>query len=679
MTRLRRVVPHLTLTGAIVALGTGGCAPGVALDDPPLDVGRESITPEEDRGTAENVGSVRQALTSKWGLLANPEFEGQPLKGAYFFAGSWFNYHNFYGPEGVGTNQPAYSVYPQDPRHLGWSECPAGNCKVNKDFAVDRMTEVGVNTIVMSSWGTRGTSGWRWRAPMQTSTWAHEELFQAAADSTNLRKRPVVIMPAIESYTGYPEGGLEPFSVGFDLFRYATMSITEPRPPLTDNSLRGQIDDLLDRHVRCAQNASLCTSQTSPTTHPDWIGRWAKVYDHANLPRFAVNLLFTCLPTIPMWTYDDGTLLGASLDRLADLIEVDTGQRVGFTLDPMDSSSGFCPRGLVDASAGPALARSRSILAIQPFRSEEHAVDKSDKGRASRKQAFLRSWVNTGLPVIADLTSGYDGTYAFGEDADAAYGHGDDWRNYQSQLLGSGIKGVSFNAWNGFTEGWVGMVSCGGRWAGAAGACGVASDASQNNWIRANFTFDPRNCDSWQFEGGVAKYHVYGAICRKWYDMGGSFNGPTGPALSSERNGGISRTGEQSRVVDFTAGRIYYHRGQTFEVHGDIYQKYRSFGYEASTLGLPTSDERMTASITALGARANNFEGGRIYYSWRGTYAVYGIIGDTYASGAWESALGVPTTDEQPFTGCSGGRISRFEHGLIYWCPGMTTGTVLRN
>src|SRR5712691_5158478 len=108
------------------------------------------------------------AAQTSWGLLANPGFDQQPVKATYFFAGNWNNGSQWYEYP-VAPNYQDYTVYPQKPQHLGWSES-----QTNRDFALNTIAGMGFNVVLMSYWGARGTSYWATYAPMQTSTYAHD-------------------------------------------------------------------------------------------------------------------------------------------------------------------------------------------------------------------------------------------------------------------------------------------------------------------------------------------------------------------------------------------------------------------------------------------------------------------------------------------------------------------------
>ena len=75
------------------------------------------------------------------GRIANLGFEGQRVRGVYFFAGNWR-----FAPPGqevpefyefpVTEYASLYTIHPKDARHLGWSESVA-----NQEFALDAMVD----------------------------------------------------------------------------------------------------------------------------------------------------------------------------------------------------------------------------------------------------------------------------------------------------------------------------------------------------------------------------------------------------------------------------------------------------------------------------------------------------------------------------------------------------------
>jgi len=66
-----------------------------------------------------------QEAFHRWGRLANPGFEGKPIRTALFFAGQAKDGSNPYGcPGAPPENRFLYTVSPADPRNLAWSSTP---------------------------------------------------------------------------------------------------------------------------------------------------------------------------------------------------------------------------------------------------------------------------------------------------------------------------------------------------------------------------------------------------------------------------------------------------------------------------------------------------------------------------------------------------------------------------
>jgi glucose/arabinose dehydrogenase len=115
---------------------------------------------------------------------------------------------------------------------------------------------------------------------------------------------------------------------------------------------------------------------------------------------------------------------------------------------------------------------------------------------------------------------------------------------------------------------------------------------------------------------------------------------------------------------NFTEGAIYWQRDTgPHAIYGDIYNKWKELGLERGFLGFPATDEMYT-----LGKDATLiiFEGGAIYRnSLTGTHEIHGSIFDKWKSmGAERSFLGYPITDEMPLSE-GRGAIHYFQGGAI--------------
>ena len=340
------------------------------------------------------------------------------------------------------------------------------------------------------------------------------------------------------------------------------------------------------------------------------------------------------------------------------------------------------------------------------------------------KRSWIKGWIDAGIPVIFDVSPGYDGRYVFATSGGVIYGDNanyyyDAWRNGQSELKGLGMKGTVYNAWNGYTEG---LVATSGVWVNPQNIRsqdGRPADALKS-WLSDYFSTDPRVCNHVHYLNfGQTKYNVYGLICQKWQWMNGDL-GVLGQPASSELAG---CNGTRRNLFQY--GSIVFSRYGTYETHGLIGDKYRAIGYECSGLGAPTTDEQLGCNghkrnffqggtiiyssgpyayethgaiaakygalnydCGALGAsvsdevagcgnnRRSYFESGAIVFSPSyGTYATYGLIGILYRNLGYDcSWLGPPMSDEKACSvRCSGGRTNDFQNGHIAWCPGWSS------
>jgi hypothetical protein len=361
------------------------------------------------------------------------------MKSIYFFAGNWkFGIRKFYEYYSC-PNDTLYTIHPVDRRHLGWSEQEG-----NRGFALDTMVKAGVNVINLSYWGRRGTDRWVFWAPMHTSTYAHDEVFEVAIG------RNLLIAPYIEDglatnlnpNTGKPfQCATEPFghtgnSSGYTFADDFPGSLTDPAPALVE-----QILDLVDRYLLNPQNLQ-------------WPSKWVQMYDRHGDNRFIVSVIHARSNQAGI----NDEAFAAGLDRVADRVLSATGVKVGFTLDPFPDFSK--PYNLTP-TAGPFLAQAKSFLAIQAFISEIALGTADIRALIPKKQELVNSWLATGIPVILDVSAGYDAHFVFPTKDNQLFrfGNNEIWRNGQTQMMVSNVnqnyvKGITFNTWNGYTEGY---------------------------------------------------------------------------------------------------------------------------------------------------------------------------------------------------------------------------------
>lgn len=487
-----------------------------------------------------------------------------PIKGVYFFPGN-----------SRSDWSQTYTSFPFLPEDLGWN-----NSSHNRETVMQRMVDAHVNTVVMSYWGDEDAMrGW---SPMDIGTGA-QVIDQTM---TAMAGKPLVMMPALES--------------GFDSDHpeYAHWQVVDA----TAQSLA----------TRVLQVANVLSKYQS---------QWARVYDRAGTPRFAVELIHAAsnvAGTAPEFA--------SLLQQAAQIVRDSTSPAidVGFFLDPVPGIGRVTPT--FDTASY--YEAQPAILGIQGFEGEVFS-GKIINGSppydnnvtqlpaiADWKRDALRRWVATPLPVIADVSNGYDARFVFGCGKLDAHGNlvtcgfwgdnfnytDDRWRNWVSEMKGGGVKGIVVDTWNGYTEGYA-----------------VVPTRSHGSTVREWFTDllepDPRYCDHMHYVNFQASHRVYGAICEKWVALGADrgFGAPT------TEEGPTGPTGQAGRVSYFENGKgIWFgapNRAEAYELHGQIYSLYVAKGGASSYLGLPLSDES--------------------------------------SSSAW----------------CAGGRYNAFEHGWIDWCP----------
>lgn len=151
---------------------------------------------------------------------------------------------------------------------------------------------------------------------------------------------------------------------------------------------------------------------------------------------------------------------------------------------------------------------------------------------------------------------------------------------------------------------------------------------------------------------------VGGRIGDRWRELGGEnspLGKPTGDEMPTPQ--GAFRMFERGAMIWSLATDAHPN-------YGAIREPYGRHGFEYGHLGFPTTDELPAARE----GRWQGFERGSIYWTpGTGAQAVYGAIGDSWdKQGREHGKLGYPTSDE--FDGRKpGGRVQRFENGVMYF------------
>ena len=502
-----------------------------------------------------------------WGLLANARGVAQPVKGVYFFAGE------------RGGNYSTYTAHPLDSRDEHWNTIPS-----TREWVMDRMVEAHVNTVVMSYW-----SNVKWSpmdlVPAEPGTEPSKigsESLKGVLDA--VEGRPLVVMPAIESGIGWEFSRDFPISPGS----------SEVAPGLVQRI--GWLVELFNGRMHL----------------------WARIYDREGDPRYVVNIIHAASELIDPHAPGADDVFANGFDAVAAKVRVCYGISVGFTLDTIGNQRYSAH----PSKVGPALEQTASVLAIQGFASEvfsppglvknappcpergdwrlcppyDNNVDNLER-IADWKRDAVRDWVKTGVPVILDVSNGFDGRVVWAEVWHGFWGDNldytdDRWRNWMSELKGPGIKGITFNTWNGYTEGYAAVPTREHGW-------------TVYNWLTDLLEPPPWDYSHMHYVNGAGTHRVYGAICEKWINLGADrgFGAPISEELPTARGG---------RMQYFADGKAIYWSGMTgaHALYGLIAKTYREEGADGSCLGLPISDEEESGKN-----RVCHFERGRIDWS----------------------------------------------------------------
>jgi len=293
--------------------------------------------------------------------------------------------------------------------------------------------------------------------------------------------------------------------------------------------------------------------------------------------------------------------------------------------------------------------------------------------RVSRDQYAAIPHIPTGQQQLGDLIFTYDsggiyhvGIYAGNNVMWAATHTGDIVRQ---QTMWSRSYYVGRPAGLGAGPAAVSTTPISQHWSALGGAAGILGGP-----LTGELTTPNRAGQYTHYQGGsiyatasTGPREVHGAIRDTWAQQGweaSSLGFPATDEVSLARGG---------RFNQFQGGSIYWAPGLgAHDVRGEIRTSWGRLGWENSALGYPVTGELPDAR----GGRFNHFQNGSIYWTRAlGAHEVRGVIRATWAGLGWEqSSLGYPTTDERALPDGSG-RYSDFQHGRITWTA--ATGRVV--
>lgn len=169
---------------------------------------------------------------------------------------------------------------------------------------------------------------------------------------------------------------------------------------------------------------------------------WLSVYDKSGQKRKAIFLIET-IHASPI----DPVVFAQAFDMVADKIKQQTGELIGFIIDPTP----LPPSGSYYGPEPEALKNTQSILAINPFNLTSDGNTEAE--RLAEAEEVCLKWKNSGLPFIPSAVPGYDDHIV--RPPGQKYGDNAFWRTKILQMMvKNATAGVTLDVWNGFTEGY---------------------------------------------------------------------------------------------------------------------------------------------------------------------------------------------------------------------------------
>ncbi len=292
----------------------------------------------------------------------------------------------FAGPPNPNS-LPLYTRNPIDSSSFNWGS------DQDIDRVFDAIQQVGANVIKLSWWGT-GTE-YQQYAPTFNSIAVNNQVF------TKAKTRNIMVAPLIEVSTSFK------FYEDF---------------PTNTSILENDIKHLLSQY---GQNSN-----------------WLQLYDKNGQGRKVIWLI----ETIHLGAVDK-SLFASAFDTVANKIETDTGQKIGFIIDPTP----LPPNGSYEGPDPILLSSTRSLLAINPFNITSDGNTEAE--RLLKAEDILKKWNMSGIPLIAPVLPGYDDHIV--RPPGQVYGDNTSWRDAVESLAKKyQTAGISLDVWNGFTEGY---------------------------------------------------------------------------------------------------------------------------------------------------------------------------------------------------------------------------------
>ncbi len=339
--------------------------------------------------------------TTIWGEIANDLYEDQNVKTTLFFAGPP-------NPNSI----PLYTRHPQNPSSLDWSS------DTDIDFSLSQIRNAGINTMKISYWGHQG----------ETDAWSPSLLF-SQQDWNN----PSVLLSEMEIIAKADHF----FSKSQDnqLLFAPLLEVSGVFPFYSE--FPGNLSNIVSRIDWLVSNFA---------HHSNWL----RIYDQNGQERIAIFLI----ETIHLGTIDPAVFAQGFMS-VASQIETLTGEKIGFIIDPTP----LPPYGSTEGPVPAILENLDCILAVNPFNIVSQGVIQNptsaitESQRLDYAESVVSLWSNSSIPFITPFLPGYDANLVF--PTSDIYGFSDTWLNSQkTRLFQYPNQGVSFDCWNGYTEGY---------------------------------------------------------------------------------------------------------------------------------------------------------------------------------------------------------------------------------
>jgi hypothetical protein len=303
----------------------------------------------------------------------------------------------FSGPSLGPKHEPLYSRHPLDESYLRWGE-------ENTSKQISKMRELGLNTIKVSYWNPEGIY-----SPMKSDLKAIHDTFEIAEEFD------LLVVPFIED--NY----------------YSSNYMFWTHFPQNTSKFEEKLIFLINEF----------------SEHENWLKMYNKDGEE--------KMVFWLINSVASRPVNEKEFAD-TFDEVAQRVREKTGKEIGFVIDftatgPYAAEYGINPN---------YLEQQKSILAFNPFNPFNEGKGKAfgqtptEKERVDLVEEKYLKVIDSRIPTIYAVMAGFDDTKLSWRLYREKYGYNDNWLSYQEQLASQFAEGgLSFDCWNGYTEGFV--------------------------------------------------------------------------------------------------------------------------------------------------------------------------------------------------------------------------------